>query len=149
MVAVASSKFGQSPRRSSFFDNIDIKRIGEAVWKRSYERVVEAAMLHDDAVHCIFAGAGKTRRPLHLCVLALGIFNGRVPQIYKCSDRSPEYKPARCKHLKFGLPFAHPFPSIPSLVNGQEWCLPFSFNSINTLTVRYVIPPYIESDCQY
>nr|DAG34529.1 MAG TPA: hypothetical protein [Caudoviricetes sp.]DAO96431.1 MAG TPA: hypothetical protein [Caudoviricetes sp.] len=27
--------------------------------------------------------------------------------------------------MKFGLPFAPPFPAIPSLVNGQEWCLPF------------------------
>ena len=43
--------------------------------------------------------------------------------------------------------FAPPFPAIPSLVNGQEWCLPFSFN-YNTLTVRYVIPPDIEPDCQ-
>nr|DAW66973.1 MAG TPA: hypothetical protein [Caudoviricetes sp.] len=29
-------------------------------------------MPHDYAVHCIFAGAEKTRGPLHLCVLALG-----------------------------------------------------------------------------
>lgn len=59
------------PRKFFFLWQYDIKRIGEASWKRSYARVVEAAMLHDDAVHCIFAGAGKTRRPLHLCVLAL------------------------------------------------------------------------------
>nr|DAG66538.1 MAG TPA: hypothetical protein [Caudoviricetes sp.] len=32
---------------------------------------MEAAMLHDYVVHCIFAGVGKTRGPLHLCVLAL------------------------------------------------------------------------------
>nr|DAG66539.1 MAG TPA: hypothetical protein [Caudoviricetes sp.] len=29
--------------------------------------------------------------------------------------------------MKFGLPFASPFPAIPSLVNGKEWCLPFLF----------------------
>nr|DAW39889.1 MAG TPA: hypothetical protein [Caudoviricetes sp.] len=38
-----------------------------------------------------------------------------------------EYKPARCKHLKFGLPFVPPFPAIPSLANGQEWSLPCLF----------------------
>ena len=38
-----------------------------------------------------------------------------------------EYNLERCKHLKFGLPFAPPFPAIPSLVNGQEWCLPLLF----------------------
>ena len=30
----------------------------------------------------------------------------------------------------------------------KSGAFPFSFNSINTLTVRYVIPPDIESDCQ-
>ena len=92
------------PRKFFFLWQYDIKRIGEAFWKRSYARVVEAAMLHDDAVHCIFAGAGKTRGPLHLCVLALGYSVGEYHRFTKAPTARPEYKPARCKHLKFCLP---------------------------------------------
>nr|DAY98233.1 MAG TPA: hypothetical protein [Caudoviricetes sp.] len=39
--------------------------------------------------------------------------------------------------MKFCLPFVPSFPAILSLVNGQKRCLPFSFNSINTLKICY------------
>ena len=115
------------PRKFFFLWQYDIKRIGEAFWKRSDARVVGVS------------NAPRLRCTLHLCrcwkdaetasPLRLGVRNihrAGTTDLQMLRPLAPNISRQGVNTWSLAYP-SPPFPAIPSLVNGQEWCLPFLF----------------------